>query len=128
MATQGTDIGFDRFSEVLRNLDEQATEFRGKLEDRGREVASEFQKRADEVREQVTEEFQKRESQFKDTPLYECVAQVAEDVEFEVDRRRGLLYDSFGLATKDEVAKLNKKLNAIAKKLNQLTKEAPKEL
>ena len=54
MATQGMDLGFDRVSDLLRSLEEQATEFRGKLGDRGREVASEFQKRAEQVREQVT--------------------------------------------------------------------------
>ena len=128
MATESTDLGFDRFGDLLRSLEEQATGFREKLGDRGREVASEFQKRADQVREQVTEEYQKRESQFRETPFYKRAAQVAEDVEFEVDRGRTRLYDAVGIATKDEVSKLNKKLNAIAKKLNQLTRETPEEL
>ena len=45
------------------------------------------------------------------------------EVEEQVDKARASLYDVFGLASKSDVDKLNRKLNQISRKLNELAKE-----
>ena len=120
--------GFDRVSEAFRNLDDQISEIRERLDDRRQRVEREVRKRTEEVTDQVQTQFRKRseqiEEQWKDTPVYRRLSQLAEDIEAEVDKRRAQVYDVFGIATKDEVNKIHKKLKVISKKLDQLSKTA----
>ncbi len=128
----GSVSGFDRVSEAFRNLDDQISEIRERLDDRRQRVEREVRKRTEEVTDQVQSQFRKRseqiEEQWKDSSLYKRLSQVAEDVEAEVDKRRAQVYDVFGIATKDEVNKIHKKLKAISKKLDQLSKASTLEV
>jgi tetrahydromethanopterin S-methyltransferase subunit G len=78
------------------------------------------------VTDQVTSEFKKRfdklEGQVKATSLYKRLSQVRGDIESEVDKRRAQVYEVIGVATQDDVDKIHKKLKAISKKLDQLSK------
>ncbi len=130
MATPETNSasGFDRVSEAFRNLDDQIGDIRERLDVRRQRVEREVRKRTEEVADQVTSEFKKRseklEGQIKATSLYKRLTQVREDIESEVDKRRAQVYEVFGVATKDDVDKIYKKLKAISKKLDQLSKPA----
>ncbi len=114
--------GFDRVSEAFRNLDDQIGEIRERLDERRQRVEREVRKRTEEVTDQVTSEFKKRQEQIEETPFYKRLTQVREDIEAEVDKRRAQVYEVFGIATKDDVSKIHKKLKAISKKLDQLSK------
>lgn len=130
MATPETNStsGFDRVSEAFRNLDDQIGDIRERLDVRRQRVEREVRKRTEEVADQVTSEFKKRSEklggQIKATSLYKRLTQVREDIESEVDKRRAQVYEVFGVATRDDVDKIHKKLKAISKKLDQLSKPA----
>ena len=124
MATPETNSrsGFDRVSAAFRNLDDQIVEIRERLDQRRQRVEREVRKRTEEVTDQVTNEFKKRQEQIEDTSLYKRLVNVREDVETELDKRRAQVYEVFGIASKDDVDKIHKKLKAISKKLDQLGK------
>ena len=110
--SQPSPSGFDRFNDALRNLDEQLQELRDRFDENGRRFRSEFRKRADRL-----------DTQLRKSPIYRRADQVRKDLEDQVGRRREQVYDAIGLASKAEIEKLNKKLNTISKKLNELAKE-----
>ena len=105
--------GFDRFNEALRNLDDQLQELRERFDDRRKKT----EKRVREFRKDV-------ETQLRKSPIYRRAERVRKDVEEQVESTRDQLYDAFGIASKSEVDKLNRKLSAISKKLNELAKES----
>lgn len=104
--------GLDRFNDALRNLDDQLQELRDRFEERRKQFESDFQKGRDRVEERV-----------RGTSLYKRARQVRTDLEDQIERTRGQVYDVFGIASKAELEKLNRKLNAISRKLNELTRE-----
>ncbi len=105
--------GFDRFNEALRNLDEEIQDVRERFE-RGRErVGTEVRQRADRVRSEV-----------RNSEAFRRADQLRRDVEGQLERSREQLYNAFGLATKADVEKLNRKLNQLSRKLNELVKDA----
>ena len=104
--------GFDRFNEALRGLDDQLQDMRDRFDERRQDV----EKRLKGFRKDV-------ETQLRKSDLYRRVEQVRKDVEEQVETRREQVYDVFGIASKAEVDRLNRKLNAISKKLNELAKD-----
>jgi uncharacterized protein YukE len=105
--------GFDRFNEALRNLDDQLQELRERFDERRKKT----EKRVKEFRKDV-------ETQLRKSPLYRRAERIRKDVEEQVETTRNQVYDAVGIASKSEVEKLNRKLNAISKKLNELAREA----
>jgi len=103
---------FDRFNDALKNLDDQLQELRDRFDDQ--------RKRFED---QVTRQREKLEAQLKDTALYKRTERVRKDVEDQVERGRAQIYDAFGVASKSEIDKINRKLTTISKKLNELAKE-----
>jgi uncharacterized protein YukE len=104
--------GFDRFNEALRNLDEEIQDVRERFEQRRERISSELRKRADQVRSEV-----------RKSDLFRRADQLRKDVEHQIERGRAQIYESVGLATKEDVERLNRKLNQIARKLNEISKE-----
>ena len=104
---------FDRFNDAIKGIDSQIQSLREQFDGRRRDLREDLQKRAQEVQEQ-----------FSDTGIYKRAEAARKTVEDRVENARSGLFDSFGLATKDDVAKLSKKLNTVSRKLNELTKLA----
>lgn len=107
---------FDRFNEALRGLDDQFHDMREQFDERRQSLERDVRQRAEEVQTQV-----------RKSSLYKRATRARRDWEEQVDRTRTSLYDVFGLATKSEVDRLNRKLNTISRKLNDLTKEFKRE-
>ncbi len=103
--------GFDRFNETLRNLDEEIQEFRERL-DRGRKrVEGEFRKRADRVR-----------TELRKSEVFRRAEQLRKDLEDQLGRGRAQIYGVFGLASKADIERLNRKINQLNRRLNELAK------
>ena len=111
-SAQDRTTGFDRFNEALRNLDDQVQDLRERFDDQRRQVEDEIQKRRERL-----------ETQIKKSPLYKRVDRVRKDIEEQVSETRSQILDAFGIATKSDLDKLNRKLNVIQKKLNEIGKE-----
>ncbi len=107
-----SNTGFERLNDALRNLDDQLQELRLRFDDQRKSFESKFQERRDEFRTQLSK-----------TELYKRTEQVRRDIEDRVDRRRIQLYETFGIATKSDIQKLNRKLNALSKRLNEIADE-----
>lgn len=103
---------FDRFNEALRSLDDQVQELRDRFDDRRRQVEDELKKRRDQI-----------ESQLKKNPLYKRVDQVRKDIEEQVERGRDQVFEVFGIATRADVEKIDRKLAVLSRKLNELAKD-----
>jgi len=104
--------GFDRFNETLRSLDDQLQELRDRFDTRRKKVETELRKRRERIEEDLRE-----------SSVFQRADTVRKDVGERVERGRDQLYGVFGLASKAEVQKLNRKLNSISKKVNELAKE-----
>ena len=104
--------GFDRFNDTLRGLDDQLQDLRDRIDDGRKRVENEFKKRADDAR-----------ADFRKSVLYRRSEQALKDVEDAAERTRSQLFEALGLATKTDIDKLQRKLNTLSKKLNELTKE-----
>jgi hypothetical protein len=105
--------GFDRFNEALRNLDSQIQDLRDRFDEGRRDV----EKRAKRFRKNL-------DTQLRKSPVYRRAERVRKDVEEQIEQSRDQFYEAFGIASKSDVDRLNRKLNTISKKLNELTKEA----
>jgi polyhydroxyalkanoate synthesis regulator phasin len=105
--------GFDRFNEALRSLDEEIQELRARVDRGRRRVEGEIRKRADRVRTEI-----------RRTDLYRRADQIRKDIEGQVGRGRAQIYELFGIATKEDVERLNRKINQIARRLAEITKES----
>jgi hypothetical protein len=111
-SAHGRPSGFDRFNDALRNLDDQVQELRDRFDDQRRKVEDEFQKRREKL-----------EAQVRKSPLYKRADRVRKDIEEQVEQTRDQVLDVFGIATKHDLDKINRKLNLLSKKLNELSKE-----
>ncbi len=114
MATSQTAV--DRFNEAIQSLDEQLQGLREQFDDRRKEFETDLRKRADKV-----------QSEVQKSALYKRATQARKEVTDQVDKARESLYDVFGIASKADVDKLNRKLSSISRKLNDLSKEGGKE-
>ncbi len=108
---------FDRFNDALKNLDDQLQELRDGFEDQRKKFEG-----------QISRQREKLEAQVRDSALYKRTERVRREVETQVERGRATIFDVFGIATKSEIDKINRKLNTISKKLNELAKEQKPEL
>ncbi|MFQ5512801.1 MAG: hypothetical protein ACE5FG_00070 [Myxococcota bacterium] len=104
--------GFDRFNEALRNLDEQLHELRERFDDRRKRVEGEVRKRAERI-----------QTDLRKSTVYKRAEEARRGLEDRVERARTQVFDAFGLATKADIARLNRKLTTISKKLSELTRE-----
>ena len=110
---QAETSGFDRFNDALRSLDGQIQDLRDRFDESRRDLEN----RAKRVRKDA-------ETQLRKSPLYRRAERVRKDVEEQVEQRREQFYEAFGIASKSEVDRLNRKLNTISKKLNELAKDS----
>jgi polyhydroxyalkanoate synthesis regulator phasin len=113
MATPETN-GFERINEVFRSLDDQLADWRERFEDGRKKVENEIRKRGEGVADQVGSEFRK------------ATEQVRREIEGELEKRRSQVLDLIGIATKSDLDKLSKRINAISRRLSTLTKEQEK--
>ena len=104
--------GFERFNDALRGLDDQLQDLRDRFDTRRRKVEKELGKRRDRVR-----------NELRGTSVFQRAEKVRKDIEDRVERGREQIYDVIGLASKAEIQRLNRKLNTVTKKVNELAKE-----
>jgi predicted nucleic acid-binding Zn-ribbon protein len=105
--------GFDRFNEALRNLDEEIQEFRHRVDRNRKRLEREVRKRADKVR-----------TELRKSDVFKRADKLRKDVEDQIDRGRSQVYGVFGIASKSDVDRLNRKLNQLSRKLSDITKES----
>ena len=103
---------FDRFNDALNSLDEQFQDLRERLDDRRKKVEKDLRDRADRI-----------QTDLRKTAVYQRAEQTMKDLEGTVQKTRTQVYDAVGLASKADVDRLNRKLNTISKKVNELLKE-----
>ena len=106
--------GFDRFNDALKSLDEQLQDVRERFDHQRRRVEREVRKRAEELQTRIQE-----------TDLYKRAEGARKDLEGRVDAGRSQIYDVFGIASKHEIEKLNKRMNKISKQLTELSEGRP---
>ncbi len=104
--------GFDRFNDALRNLDEEIQDVRERFEQRRERFGSELRERADRVR-----------NELQKSDVYQKADKLRKNVEGQIERGRSQIFEAIGLATKTDVDRINKRLNTISRKLNELAKE-----
>jgi len=133
MATPETN-GFERINEVFRSLDDQLADWRERFEDGRKKVENEIRKRSEGVADQVGSEFRKAteqiESQIRENSYFQRIedaaTRVRREVEGELEKRRSQVLDLIGIATKTDLEKLSKRLNALSRRLSTLTKDQDK--
>ena len=112
---QSRSNGFDRFNDALRGLDDQVQELRDRFDDQRRKVEDEFRKRSGGL-----------QTRLRKSPLYRRAKQIREEVEEQVERSRSQVYSLIGLVSRSELEKIDRKLNTLSRKLNELVKEKEK--
>ena len=105
--------GFDRFNEALRNLDEEIQDLRERVERGRKRLEGEIRNRTDRVR-----------TELRKNEVFRRAEQLRKDVEDQLERGRAQIYEVFGLATKADVERLNRKLNQISRRISEITKES----
>lgn len=104
--------GFERVNDALRNLDDQLQELRERFDEQYRRLESTLRERGEELR-----------SQLDKSTLARRTREVRRDIEERVEQQRTRLYDAFGIASKSEIQKLNRKVSTLSKKLKELAQE-----
>lgn len=111
MTTPETRESF-RVSEAVKSLEEQLRELRSDLSERRVRLEKDVRKRAEQAQERV-----------RTSSLYRRAEQVRRDWEGQVDKARTSLYEMVGIATKSDIDKLNKKLNALSRRLSEFARD-----
>jgi chromosome segregation ATPase len=106
--------GFERFNDALKSLDEQLQDLRERFDHQRQRVEREVRKRAEQLQERVQE-----------TELFKRAEQGYKDIGSRVEETRSQIYDVFGIASKAEIEKLNKRLNKISKQITDLSEGKP---
>ena len=106
--------GFDRFNDALKSLDEQLQDLRERFDHQRHRVEREVRKRAEQVQERI-----------QDSDLYKRAERGYKDIGSRVEETRSQIYDVFGIASKAEIEKLNKRLNKISKQIHDLSEGRP---
>jgi len=112
MATRTT--SFDRFNDALKSLDEQLQDLRERFDHGRQRVEKEVRKRYERAAERI-----------QDTDLYKRAEKLRKEVETRVEEGRSQIYDVFGIASKQEIKKLHKRLNKISKQIADLSEGKP---
>ena len=102
--------GYDWFNDALKSLDEQLQDLRERFDHQRRKVERDVRKRAEKLQARVQE-----------SDLYKRAEGARKDLESRVESSRSQIYDVFGIASKHEIEKLNKRLNKISKQLTELS-------
>ncbi len=108
---------FDRFNDALRNLDDQIQELRDRVDERRKSFRAELRKQTSRI-----------EHTLRKSALYRRAEQAGRDLQTQVEQSREQIYGVFGIASKAEVEKLNRKLAQVAKRLNDIAKDQAAEL
>ncbi len=111
---QARSTGFDRFNDALKSLDEQLQDLRERFDHQRGRVEREVRKRAEQVQERI-----------QDSDLYKRAERGYKDIGSRVEETRSQIYDVFGIASKAEIEKLNKRLNKISKQIHDLSEGRP---
>lgn len=112
MAQTGANA-FDRFNDALRNFDDQIQDLRDRVDERRHRV----EKQARKLRSTI-------EKRVRQSPIYRRAEQVRKDIDRQVDDARSQVFGAFGLATQADIDRLNRKLNVISKRVNEIQKQA----
>lgn len=102
--------GFDRFNDALKSLDEQLQDLRERFDHQRKKLERDVRKRAEKLQSRVQE-----------SDLYKRAETARKDLESRVDSSRSQIYDVFGIASKHEIEKLNRRMNKISKQLSELS-------
>jgi hypothetical protein len=106
--------GFDRFNDALKSLDEQLQDLRERFDHQRHRVEREVRKRAEQVQERI-----------QDSDLYKRAERGYKEIGDRVEETRSQIYDVFGIASKAEIEKLNRRLNKISKQIHDLSEGRP---
>lgn len=102
----------DRFSEALRSLDDRVQELRGRFDDQRHKIDDEFQKRRQQIEEQV-----------RTTPFFKQLAWARKEIEHQLERVRDQLFENLGIATRQDLDKLQRKVDLLARRLGELSRD-----
>ncbi len=111
MATARVDV-FERFNEALREIDSQLGELRGRLE-RGRK----------DVESRVRGAVEGSLRGLRSNPLYRRTEEARKELEAQVDHGRARIYGALGIASKDDVARIERRISSLSRKLNELARD-----
>jgi polyhydroxyalkanoate synthesis regulator phasin len=111
---QTRSTGFDRFNDALKSLDEQLQDLRERFDDQRGKLEREVKKRVVKI-----------QSRLEESDLYKRADSARKDAQERFENTRSQIYDVFGIASKHEIEKLNKRLNKISKQISELSEGRP---
>lgn len=106
--------GFDRFNDALKSLDEQLQDLRERFDHQRGKLEREVKKRAEKL-----------QTRLEESDLYKRADSVRKDAQERFETTRSQIYDVFGIASKHEIEKLNRRLNKISKQIHELSEGRP---
>ena len=106
--------GFDRFNDALKSLDEQLQDLRER-----------FDHQRHKLEREVKKQYEKLQGRLEESDLYQRAESARKDAVERFDSTRSQIYDVFGIASKHEIEKLNRRLNKISKQLTELAEGRP---
>ena len=101
----------DRLNEALQSMDDQLQELRARFDGQRRKVEDEFQKRR-----------QRLEKQFRSTPFFKQVERVRREGDHQFEQTRDQIFESFGIASKQDLDKLHRKVNLLSRRFGDLSR------
>lgn len=102
--------GFDRLNDVWKSVDEQLQDLRERFDHSRKRLEKEVRERGERISRRV-----------QDTGLYKRAESARERFESELGERRSQVFGAFGIASKADVEKLNRKLARLSKQLSEIS-------
>jgi hypothetical protein len=111
MATAQANV-FERFNDALREIDTQLGELRERL-DRGRRG----------VESRMRDALEDGLRELRRTPVYRRTNQARKDLEAQLEQGRERIYGALGIASKDDVARIERRISTLSRKINELARD-----
>jgi hypothetical protein len=124
----------DRLTDVLRNLDDQIEDARGRFDARFKEVQERVEKtwkesslfeRAREARSEFENRREQLQKGLEETALFKRAQETQRRFEEQLSEVRAQLMTRLGLVSRSELEKLSTKLEELAHRLRELAEQKP---
>jgi hypothetical protein len=114
--------GVDQIRQAVRRADRELKRFQKQVETRRRRLAKEVTTRRRTIEKRAQKELDRLQKQLQSQPLVKRAEAIRAGAQERIERGVSTILESFPLATRSEIERIDKKVSALGRKLKEIEK------
>jgi hypothetical protein len=114
--------GVDQIRQAVRRADRELKRFQKQVETRRRRLAKEVTTRRRTIEKRAQKELERLQKQLQSQPLVKRAEALRAGAQDRIERSVTTLLESFPLATRSEIERIDRKVTALGRKLKEIEK------